>query len=421
MKIAIDLRRKIDLSLLLTVVALIVIGGESVRSTREFTKSAEIVANSHKVITALKETFNDIVSAESEARGYALTGDERFVPLYRESVLEVEDDLKALHGLVTDHVIEQRLGLLERLARGRLERLKAAMETRRLGGLDALPKKSGPGSKMMDELRQTVEGIEGIEQGLLAERDARSKKLARQTILVVSTGSIVAIILGIGAAILLSRDVLRREMLEKEVLEISERERRRIGQDLHDGVCQQLTGISLFSRSLQQKLAPSSESAAAEAARITELINDSIEEVRRVTRGLHPVPDEPTGLMLALQELANIVSASGKLDCRFICLEPVPIGDQTTGTHLYRIAQEAVQNAMRHSGASTIEIILVNEPASITLTVRDDGPGGLSHPRGKGMGLEIMEYRARSIGATLEVRLGPSRSAVVTCRLPHVC
>jgi signal transduction histidine kinase len=200
------------------------------------------------------------------------------------------------------------------------------------------------------------------------------------------------------------------------VLEISEREQRRIGQDLHDGLCQQLTGISLLSRSLQQQLTGSTSD---DANKITTLINECIEQTRQVTRGLHPVPDEPTGLQLALTELAASVSEASRLPCVCECPQPVPIPDQTAATNLYRIAQEAVQNALRHSGATQITIGLQMDERAITLVVRDNGRGIAYPTRSAGLGLDIMRYRADSMGASLEIARADEGGTVITCVLPR--
>jgi len=232
--------------------------------------------------------------------------------------------------------------------------------------------------------------------------------------LALHAGCLAVILVG-ASIVLLGRHIDQRELLEKEVLEISEREQRRIGQDLHDGVCQQLTAISLLSRSLNQKL---TGALASDAAQITQLVNESIEQTRRVTRGLHPVPDEPTGLMLALRELVDRVAGAGNISCRFVCAQPVPIPDQAVATNLYRITQEALQNAIRHATPKDIEIALSRDDLTVRLTISDDGRG-ISLDRSKdGLGLEIMDYRARSIGATLEVSAREGGGTVVTCVLP---
>ncbi len=416
MKIETHLSQKVAIGFTLALLALVAIGFVAFQSTREFAESAAIVARTHQAITKLQEVLGDAVSAESEARGYIITGDETFLKLYDTVVTDSDKDMRMLRDLVTDPAIEKLLDQLGQLITNRLQRLGHTIETRKLQGFDAVPKISGPGKQMMDELRRVTDEIESRERELLAERDDYAKSVARRTIAVVIVGSLLAALVAAASVIILTADVAHRERLEKEVLEISEREQRRIGQDLHDGVCQQLTGISLLSRSLQQKL---TDQEATDAGQITRLINESIEQTRRVTRGLHPVPDEPTGLMLALKELAETVHTTTKVKCWLHSPELVPIPDQAASTNLYRIAQEAVQNALRHGKPSSILIELRLDDHAIQMTVTDDGQGIPEHQHSKGLGLEIMNYRAHTIGATLDVRRGDTCGTVVACTLPR--
>lgn len=420
MKLDISLSRKITISLVLALVILMVIGAMSYRSTVQFAQSAEIVARSHKIIATLEATLGDLANAESEARGYVITGNENYLDLYRRFVDDVVLEIKQLHALAMDPAIKQGVENLESLIQQRLARLKDVVETRKLEGLDAAGKLAGPGKKLMDEVRQAVDGIETLENELLDERDRLAKSVSTHTIAVVIIGSLLAVLVTGASTVILSLDIAHRERLEKEVMEISEREQRRIGQDLHDGLCQRLTGTAMLSHTLENRLAAISAAGAAEARRVTELINTSIEEARRVTRGLHPVPAGPRGLMAALGEMAVGVRSLSKLGCQFDCPETVAIPDQTAATHLFRIAQEATQNAMRHAKAKNITIALRGDENMIVLTVSDDGCGLPEHRHGKGMGLEIMDYRARAIGATLTIRCGKERGSVVSCTLPRV-
>jgi signal transduction histidine kinase len=267
----------------------------------------------------------------------------------------------------------------------------------------------------MDESREVAAQIEVRQRQLLAERDNLALVLSKRTVIVVLVGSGFAVALHLTSMLLLAHQMSRRVRLEREVLEISEREQRRIGQDLHDGLCQQLTGISLLSRSLHQKL---TGHPAGEVDQITRLINESIEQTRQVTRGLLPVPDEVMGLMLALRELADGVNRSGGPVCNFHCPAPVPVPDRVAATNLYRIAQEATQNALRHASAALIEISLTRSGEEIVLKVTDDGIGLTRDPTSGGLGLEIMAYRARAIGGSLEARRGDVGGTVVCCQLP---
>ena len=417
MKLEISLSRKIAASFALALLILMVIGAVSYRSTVQFAESVSVVTRSHRVIAKLEATLGDLANAESEARGYVITGDENYLGLYRRFAADVEASVKRLRALAMDSTIKQGLANMESLIEQRLAKLRKSVETRKLEGLEAAGKLAGPGKKLMDEVRQAVDDIEVQERKLLDERDRLAESLATRTTTVVILGSLLAVLVAAASTIVLTSDIAHRERLEKEVMEISEREQRRIGQDLHDGLCQRLTGTALLNRSLQQKLAAKSVAEADEAARVTELINSSIEEARRMTRGLHPVPDEPTGLMIALRELAASVQSLSKLDCRFHCPEAVAIPDRTAATHLYRIAQEALQNALRHASASNITITLLADENIITLTVSDDGCGLPEHRPRKGLGLEIMDYRAHAVGATLTVRRGEKHGTVMCCTL----
>ncbi len=419
MKLEISFSRKIATGFALALLILAVIGAVAYYSTVQFAESADIVARSHQIIAKLEATLGDLASAESEARGYVISGDERYLVLYRTSVSNVEADMKELYATAMDSDIKKRLVNLERLIQQRLSKLKISVETRKLEGLEAASKIVGPGKRLMDEVRQTVDDIETLENKLLDERHRLAESLASRTITIVILGNLLAVVVAGASTIILSSDIAHRERLEKEVMEISEREQRRIGQDLHDGLCQRLTGIALLNRSLERKLAAKSMAEADESARVTELINTGIEEARRVTRGLHPVPDEPVGLMIALRELVDGVQGQGKLACRLDCLATVVIPDRTAATHLYRIAQEALQNAIRHAKASTIIIALQADENSITLTVSDDGCGLPDQRSGRGLGLEIMDYRARAIGAMVSVRRGEERGTIMTCTLPR--
>lgn len=417
MRLHINLSRKIAIGFSLALLILMIIGAVSYRSTVQFAGSADIVARSHQIIARLEATLGDLAIAESEARGYVITGNETHLHLYRSSAGEVAIDIKELRRLAMNPTVQQRLAILEGIVQQRLARLQVSVATRKLEGLEAASKLAGPGKKLMDEVRQAVNDIEDLEQKLLDERHRVAESLATQTTLVVILGSFLAVLVAGASTIILRADIAHRERLEKEVLEISEREQRRIGQDLHDGLCQRLTGIALFNRSLQQKLTAKSVAEAGEAARVTELINSSIEEARRLIHGLHPVPNEPLGLMMALRELVAGAQSLTKLACRFDCPDTVVIPDRIAATHLFRIAQEALHNALRHAKASNIVIALRADENTITLTVSDDGCGLPEHRSRSGLGLEIMDYRATAIGATLTVRRSEKHGTVVDCTL----
>ena len=212
------------------------------------------------------------------------------------------------------------------------------------------------------------------------------------------------------------RDITERKRLEREILEISGHEQRRIGQDLHDGLCQQLAGIELLSQVLEQKLATKSVAEAARAAEIARHVREAITHTRSLARGLSPVELEANGLMYALQELVANVEKMFKVECRFQCEESVLLSDNAVATHLYRIVQEAINNALKHGKARNILISLKHANGNINLTVADDGAGFPKKLKSdKGMGLRIMNYRAGMIGGSLEIRPANGKGTTVTC------
>jgi signal transduction histidine kinase len=215
-------------------------------------------------------------------------------------------------------------------------------------------------------------------------------------------------------------DITESKRLEKAVLDISARERRRIAQDLHDGLGQHLTGIAFLSKVLQERLGDGLPAESAEAARIVQLVNEAIDKTRELSRGLLPVGPEPLGLMTALERWAEEVENLFGLDCRFTCPEPILVHDEDVATHSYRIAQEAVNNAIRHARATRIDIRLEKEGGGFAMRVADNGVGIREDPRSgatHGLGLQIMNYRARMIGGELRVERGPESGTVVTCKL----
>jgi PAS domain S-box-containing protein len=216
------------------------------------------------------------------------------------------------------------------------------------------------------------------------------------------------------------RDITERKRLEQELLEISDQERRRIGQDLHDGLCQHLAGIELKSQVLAQKLSTRSKAAAGRAAEIARHVREAIGQTRSLARGLSPVTLESEGLASALHELAANAEGMFTLACAVECVGSVVITAPATLTHLYRIAQEAVSNAIKHGKASRVLIRLESSPARTVLRVTDDGSGfPESAPKSNGMGLRIMRYRASMIGGALSINRGPAGGTTVTCSVAN--
>lgn len=214
------------------------------------------------------------------------------------------------------------------------------------------------------------------------------------------------------------RDLTERKQLERDVVEASSLEQRRIGQALHDSTGQELTALGLLAETLTQTLDKESSAGVPLAAKIREGLNRALTQVRAYARGLIPVEIDSRGLLAALAELASRTQEIDGVNCTFDSSGNVTIGDNQVCTHLYYIAQEAVTNALRHGKPRNIAISLEADSSSVTLRVRDDGIGLTSAPsEAKGMGLNIMRYRAGLVDGHLAVERGKPAGTVITCRL----
>jgi len=212
------------------------------------------------------------------------------------------------------------------------------------------------------------------------------------------------------------RDITLRKRLEREILEISGREQRRIGQDLHDSLCQHLAGIGFLSKALERQIAAGGGTNPDDAAEIVGLIDQAITLTRGFARGLNPVRLEADGLMNGLLELAANTERLFGIRCVVEFEEPIFPGDNGVALHLYRIVQEALSNAVKHGRARMVTIGFRKEGSLSVLSVKDNGVGfaGTVSPS-NGIGLNIMNYRASVIGASLSIGDSPDGGALVVC------
>ena len=217
----------------------------------------------------------------------------------------------------------------------------------------------------------------------------------------------------------LVREMAERQRLEEEILKVSEREQRRIGHELHDSLCQHLTATALAGQVLGERLAAKSLPEATDAGKVVELVEEGIALARNLARGLYPVEMEAEGLMAAFQELADNMAKGARVCCVFECDAPVLMHDDAAATHLYRIAQEAVRNAIQHGKPKRIGIILAEQNGLVTLTVEDDGVGVPESMRESGgLGIRIMAHRAAMIGGSFTIEPAPIGGTIVTCSIP---
>jgi PAS domain S-box-containing protein len=216
-----------------------------------------------------------------------------------------------------------------------------------------------------------------------------------------------------------ARDITQRRQLEKQVLEISDQERRRIAQDLHDGLCQHLAATEFATQLLTDNLAQRSLPQAAEARQVVGFIQRAMTQAHEIAHGLHPVEIGPGGLMAAFDDLSNSVQNLFHIACVVKANGAADLFDDKEATHIYRIVQEAVANAIKHGKPSQILIELSARDERIILTVSNNGLAFPEQPRqNKGMGINTMNYRAGVIGATLVVRRDPSGGTAVVLSLP---
>jgi signal transduction histidine kinase len=217
----------------------------------------------------------------------------------------------------------------------------------------------------------------------------------------------------------LFNEMQERARLEKEILEISEREQRRIGHDLHDVLCQHWAATAMAGQVLSERLSAKSLAEATDAKEIVKLAEDGITLTRNLAHGISPAEMEAEGLITALDALATNISKMFKIACTFECDSPSLINDPTTATHLYRIAQEAANNAIRHGKPKQVVISLSKRKERAELTIEDDGVGlPEDWQMNRGLGTRIIAHRAAMIDGTFSIEPNPIGGTFVRCSVP---
>lgn len=214
-------------------------------------------------------------------------------------------------------------------------------------------------------------------------------------------------------------DVSWRKQLEQEILEASERERRRIGRDLHDGLGQRLTALELCAQGLVETVSGLSAPAGQSLRFLAQHLREAVAQTRQLSHGLSPVSLEAGGLMHALLELAESTLALTRVECQFVSSGVGSLPAPPTASHLYRIAQEAVANALKHGHPRRIVIALNQKRGRLVLEVSDDGCGFVQNADATpGLGLRVMRYRAGMFGGELQVKSLPGKGTRITCTAP---
>jgi PAS domain S-box-containing protein len=321
----------------------------------------------------------------------------------RQAELALEEQRTLLIAIIDnlpEHIYavdaNSRLTVINQAMLARLKRRRAATIGRRLSELpgqdhardmelqDAMVLNSG---RSLIEQEHAIDSTDGAMQWLVSSRIPLRDH----------TGELIGVVCT-------ERDMTSRKELEQEILDISNREQRRLGSDLHDGLGQELTGLSLMMKGLEVQMSREESPYLPQVAKLSELIARTIQSTRSLARGLAPVNLERGGIREALRQLAARCSDIYNLTCTFDDSHAQFTAlDEGLATHIYRIAQEATTNAARHARARTIAIELRTTARRLHLTIIDDGIGlnaGLSNGK-PGIGLKIMEYRARTIGGTI--------------------
>lgn len=269
---------------------------------------------------------------------------------------------------------------------------------------------------------------DGYVANYLKTGEKRIIGIGREVVAQRKDGSVFPIDLSVGEAMLPSgrriftgiiRDLTERKELEDRILHISEQEQARIGQDIHDDLCQQLAAIGCLVKVAQNSLVKTGCPEAASLDEVVKLISKANSRARETARGLMPVVIDSGGLIAALHELVESTARAYQIQCDLIYDNPVHVADNKISIQLFRIAQEAVSNAVKHGQASRVDIRIARQSGNLVLTVRDNGVGIPDQPiRGTGMGLLTMSHRAQMMGGTFSVTPRPTGGTQVTCSVP---
>jgi PAS domain S-box-containing protein len=328
---------------------------------------------------------------------------------------EREERLRAILSTAMDAIVTiDRRGLIESL-NSAAERMFGYTADEAVGRNVSILMPSPYAEEHDDYLRRYQETGEARLIGLGRELIARHKD-GRLLPIDVSVSQVDH--LGLYTAIV--RDLSQRRALEEELLMIAGEEQQRIGQDLHDETGQELTALLLLADTLVEEIAAGTLPDVRIATRVRDGVRRALNQVRGFARGLMPVEVDAEGLQAALADFAVSISDLHKVQCTFECPVPVYVNDNKIATHLYRIAQEATTNAIKHARPRRVVMSLAERDHEILLRVVDDGRG-ISHVpiNSKGLGLRIMRHRANLIGARLTVAPAAERGTELVCTLPR--
>lgn len=428
----------------------------TLQSTLRTIQDAEWINHTKELTSSLNRLLGIIGLDAASHRGYLMTGDEAFLEPHKDSRQEVAAELEKLRPLVASS--PSQLAKLDRMALLIDERLSLADRHRELlrrEGFEAVRERvrTGKGQRVLQEIFAIADEMAATEHSHLSARVQNSSASALSAQRAVIIGAVLTLTLsGIGLWALrrdqiasrtrqeelraseerlksfnsqleasvaertatleaamqtLRGEIAERQRLEEEILEMNERQQKRIGQDLHDDLGQQLTAISMLASQMSDDL-------------IADCASTSIQTMRNLAKSYFPIELERGGLVAALEDLAKRTRQIAKVQCDVAATADFLV-EKTAEIHLYRIAQESVSNSIKHGNATRIEIRCFCEGDHCLLTISDNGSGFVPPKEGtvSGMGLHLFQYRARLIGGSLTVDSGTGSGCTITCTIPR--
>jgi signal transduction histidine kinase len=215
----------------------------------------------------------------------------------------------------------------------------------------------------------------------------------------------------------LKREMLERQRLDREIVQVADRERRRLGHDLHDRLGQHLIGTAIAAQAIKEKLDKRSAPEAADVARLARHLGEGVDLTRELARGFYSPELDAEGLPKALRHLADSITDRFQVNCVFQGDESIRIQDSTIANQFYRIAQEAVTNSVKHAAPNNIEIRLAMDDDEVCLAIVDDGIGFPEKRESDGIGLRLMSHGAELVGAKFDIRQNDKKGTIATCRV----
>ena len=386
--------------------------------TQRMAETTSQIDETRNILARLSNLSLGIERVVTIARVFVLTGEEDFVAPLAQTQREINDDLSTLRQmLMGDPDQLEKLASIEELIGRRLALTSEYIDLRRRMGLQQTTEQIPfGGEQLADDIRTLITDVERVTQLRLEKRRTAATASHASTLTTVTVAGLLSVIVLLLAFTAFRRQVRERVELEREIITTSEHERGRIGRDLHDSLGQELTGISLGLGVLAKTLEREQSTHAQTVQRLKALTQESISETRRISRSLSPGFRSELGICEALSSLASEVNQHSGVNCEAHCSVQDDLDDQEVAAQLFRIAQESINNALRHGNAQNIELCYGREGDSAYLEVIDDGIGiPAEHDRVEGLGLKSMRYRTRMINGTLDVAARATGGTEVRC------